>query len=167
MHSYLRYGITAWGNASKTALQPLKSLVNRAVRIMTFAPFGNIDIDSIYKYLNIPQLPQISDLEIGKFIYKSQKGFLPTRNIANHFELRNANVSHSYNLRDRRIAMNPISFNSIHGEKSIQRRGATLWNELSAEIRNSESLNIFKSRFKAHLIEQDQNDEDDFFDILF
>ena len=56
IYSYIRYGIISWGNASQTTLQPLNSLANRAVRIMTFAPFGNIDLDSIYEYLNIPKL---------------------------------------------------------------------------------------------------------------
>ena len=129
IHSYLRYGISAWGNASKTALQPLTSLTNRAVRIMTFAPFGNIDVESIYKYLNILKIPDIFSLETGKFTYKSKNGLLPLEIIANQFELRNANVTHSYNLRDRGIKMETIAFNSTHGEKSIQRRGAKLWLE--------------------------------------
>ena len=42
IHSYVRYGITVWGNASKSALQPLMTSINRAARIMTFAPYGNI-----------------------------------------------------------------------------------------------------------------------------
>ena len=36
-HSYLRYGITAWGNAAENVLKPLHSLLNRVVRIMTLA----------------------------------------------------------------------------------------------------------------------------------
>ena len=43
IHSYMRYGILTWGNASQTSLKPLKVLINRAVRIMTFTPFGRID----------------------------------------------------------------------------------------------------------------------------
>ena len=73
IHSYLRYGIIAWGSATSTALQPLTSLLNRAVRIMTFAPFGNIDVDSIYKYLDIPQTFEVIAIETGKFIFKREK----------------------------------------------------------------------------------------------
>ena len=129
---------------------------------MTFAPFGNIDVDSIYKYLDIPQLSEIHDLETGKFIYKQQRGLLPISNIANYFELRNANVTHQYNLRDRKIAMKNISFNSTHGEKSIQCKGAKLWNGIPEEIRNSASLNIFKKHYKKYLIERDLDDSEDF-----
>ena len=99
VHSYLRYGIISWGNAKSTVLQPLISLANRAVRIMTFAPFGNIDVTSIYKYLNILEIPQLFKLETGKFIYKSQNGLLPINSIAKYFEVRNANAVHHHWFR--------------------------------------------------------------------
>ena len=162
VHSYVRYGISTWGNASKTTMQPLISLINRVVRIMTFAPFGNIDVDSIYQYLNILKVPDIFKLESGKFTFKFQNDLLPTDNIANHFEVRNQNVSHTYNLRDRGIKMETILFNSTHGEKSIQFRGAKIWNEITDEIRNSTSLNIFKSRYKSFLMEEDPIEDNDY-----
>ena len=43
VHSYLRYGILIWGNASKTVRTPLQTLLNKVARIMVSAPFGNID----------------------------------------------------------------------------------------------------------------------------
>ena len=169
VHSYLRYGITAWGNASKTVLEPLVNLVNRAVRIMTFAPFGNIDVKSIYKYLNIPDIPQTFTLETGKFIYKSEKGLLPTHNIAKHFELRNANVVNHHYFRDRStlnhriIQLDTISFQKSHGEKSIQFRGSKLWKKIPVEIRDSDSFAIFKKSFKAHVIADEPQDDDEIY----
>ena len=59
---------------------------------MTFAPFGNIDVKSIYKYLNILEIPQLFTLKIGKFIYESENGLLPLDGIAKHFEVRNATI---------------------------------------------------------------------------
>ena len=157
VHSYLRYGITSWGNATSTAMQPLISLANRAVRIMTFAPFGNIDVKSIYKYLNILEIPQLFTLETGKFIYKSHNGLLPIDCIAKHFEMRNANVTHPHGIRDRRVHkhkfvnLQTISIEKSLGEKSIQFRGAKLWKDLSDEIRDSVSFNIFKKRFNSQV----------------
>ena len=72
VHSYIRYGISSWGSATDTVLQRLISLVNRIVRIMTFAPFGNIDVDSIYKYLDIPKVENTVSFETGKFIFKRE-----------------------------------------------------------------------------------------------
>ena len=53
VHSYVRYGILTWGNASDTALNLLQVILNRAVRIITFAPFGRIDVSTIFKELGI------------------------------------------------------------------------------------------------------------------
>ena len=160
VHSYLRYGITTWGNATSSVLQPLISLANRAVRIMTFAPYGNIDVESIYKYLNILEIPDVFKLETGKFIYKSENGLLLIDSIAKHFQLRNANATHQHWFRDHGIYLQTISHEKSYGEKSIQFRGAKLWNDLSGEIRNSDSLKIFQKRLKEFLLEDDPQNDD-------
>ena len=161
VHSYLRYGITSWGCASSTALQPLISLVNRVVRIMTFAPFGNIDVDAIYKYLDVPRIQDIISLETGKFIYKRENGILPDPDIAKHFEVRNANVTHDYNLRNRKTVLPKTAYDSSYGEKSIQYRGANVWNGLPANIRDCDNLKLFKKHFKSYLLEDSYLDDDD------
>ena len=70
VHSHLRYGVTAWGNASKTTIQPLITMINRAIRIMSFAPFGRIDLKPIYNEFRLLNLDQIFTLESAKFMYK-------------------------------------------------------------------------------------------------
>ena len=166
VYSYIRYGITSWGNASSTTLQPLVSLTTRAVRIMTFAPYGNIDVDSIYKYLDILQIPQVIKLETGKFLFKSHNDLLPTENIANHFEVRNSNV---LGLRDREtinhkiINLNTINHKSSHGEKSLQYRGTKVWSDIPEDIRNSNSLKVFNKHYKAHLIADEPIEDDDIY----
>ena len=47
-YSYLRYGNIVWGNCSKTTIKPLAVIQNRIIKIMTFAPFGRIDVDPVY-----------------------------------------------------------------------------------------------------------------------
>ena len=59
IHSYIRYGIIVWGNASETTLSPLKAVINRAIRIMTFAPFGPLNLDPLYDQLQILDLNQV------------------------------------------------------------------------------------------------------------
>ena len=53
VNSYVRYGLTSWGNASAESLKPLETLVNRAVRIMSFAPLGRLNAKPVYKHLKI------------------------------------------------------------------------------------------------------------------
>ena len=50
----LVHGILAWGTASSNVLEPLKVLSHRVLKIMTFAPFGNINLNpilNVWKFL--------------------------------------------------------------------------------------------------------------------
>ncbi len=69
LNSYIRYGLTTWGNASYDTLQPLRVLTNRAVRIMSFAPFGRLDTKPIYTHFNILDVDNTFLLEAGKLNY--------------------------------------------------------------------------------------------------
>ena len=53
VNSYLRYGISSWGNASSEVLKPLNVLINRVVRIMSFAPLGRLSQNVQDKFTNI------------------------------------------------------------------------------------------------------------------
>ena len=127
---------------------------------MTFAPFGNIDANSIYKYLNVPNVTDTISLEVGKFMYKRERNLIPVPEIANHFELRNLGVSHSYNLRAR-VGMPSITDKSSYGKKSIQTRGSKLWNSLPEEVRSIESVPMFKKKLKTYLLEDLCNENED------
>ena len=67
IHSYLRYGILIWGNASKLVRTPLQTLLNKAARIMVSAPFGNIDLKPAYDYLKILDVSKLFMLETAKY----------------------------------------------------------------------------------------------------
>ena len=45
-----------WGHAAPAVLNPLQTLMNRAIRIMTYAPFGNVDLNPVYKELKLLQV---------------------------------------------------------------------------------------------------------------
>ena len=77
IHSYLRYGILIWGNACQSVLEPLQILVNKAARIMTFAPFGNLDLNPAYEYLKILDVTKTFLLETGKYHFKLVNHLLP------------------------------------------------------------------------------------------
>ena len=99
VHSYLRYGILIWGSASQFVMNSLQTLMNKAIRIMTNAPFGNIDLYPAYKQLGILQVSKIHSLEVGKFHFKSVNNLLPVQ-IGNFFHTSaNQEIHHSYGLR--------------------------------------------------------------------
>ena len=154
IHSYIRYGILIWGNASNSVLQPLQTLLNKAVRIMVSAPFGNIDLKPAYEYLKLLDIPQIFYLETGKHHFKFSKGLLPTQ-IGNYFNnSTDIPIQHTYGLRSRSRLDPPRIFSqSKTGEKSIQFKGSQIWNILPQDIKSCESFSKFKNAYKKFLIE--------------
>ena len=151
-HSYLRYGIIVWGSASEVNLQPLKILVNRAVRIITFAPFGRVDLKPIYSYLKVLDIDKVYSLETYKHMFKVKNNLIPV-SIGNHFKNRNNfEPTHSYNLRNRKKSPQ-IEVRLTSSEKSIQLRGEKLWAELPDTFKSCASLIKFKRMLKLSLLE--------------
>ena len=146
-YSYLRYGNIAWGNATKTTLEPLKKLQNRIIRIMTFAPFGRVDLEPVYLDLKILGLPELHFLEKAKFMHKYHNRKLPSL-FNNYFET-NQTVSHSYNLR-RINYFRPILSN--YAEKMIKHNGLAIWNSIPEEIKNIPNIKSFAYRLKKDIL---------------
>ena len=127
--------------------------MNKAVRIITFAPFGPLDLQPVYRELEFLTLNQTFLFERGKFMYKEKKNLLPTT-IANYFELSPPN-EHRYNLRTRRNNSTTFHCNTINGQKSIQNEGEILWRELPQYLKDIDSKISFKKFYKSHLIGSD------------
>ena len=151
IHSYLRYGIAVWGNATANILKPLQTIVNKALRIMTFAPFGRIDLEPIYKELYILDVKDTFILETSKFMFKLKKGLLPV-SIGDYFgDSQTENRIIPYNLRNR-DRPRLISTRLSSSENTIRIRGERVWNYIPEIVTNT-SFQTFKRLIKYALIE--------------
>ena len=146
-YTYLRYGNIVWGNAAKTVLKPLETLQNRIIRIMTFAPFGRVDLDPVYRDLKILGLPELHFLEKAKFMHKYNNGKLPSL-FNNYFQI-NTTVSHSYNLR-RINYFRPIL--SVYSEKMIKHTGMAIWDTVPDEIKIISNIKSFAYRLRKDIL---------------
>ena len=100
-----------------------------------------------YKQLKIDDLCK---LNIGSFMYKFNNEMLPpmfdemfTTNADNH----NYNTRFALNFE---FPNNKLEF----GNKSISYQGVKIWNSIPSNIKNSKSLNLFKSNYKDSFISQ-------------
>ena len=128
-------------------MKPLVALQNRVLRIMTFAPFGRIDIDELYLKLRLLSLEKIHYLEKSKFMHKYYNNKLPG-NFDNYFEIQTT-VNHSYNLRNRNP---PRQILSIYADKMIKYNGLDIWNTIPNEIQNCQSLRLFSNKLKKDIL---------------
>ena len=131
---------------------------------MTFAPYGNIDLNPIFEFLQILNLDQIYSLEFGKFLYRSLNSIIPPSSLGNYFEEDPFVNHHSYGLRSR---TNNIPTRLVRrtkfAEKSTQINGLKFWNKIPENIRKSDSTQIFKKSYKKYLIEASAESDDSFF----
>ena len=146
-YSYIRYCNIIWGNTSKSILKPLLALQNRIIRIMTFAPYGRIDIDDLYLKLKLISLDKIHFLEKAKFMYRYYNDKLPA-NFENYFQDHTV-VNHSYNLRNRNP---PRQILSCYAEKMIKHNGIAIWNTIPNEIQICQNLKLFSNKLKKDIL---------------
>ena len=129
---YLRYGLVAWGQASKTELDKLLILQKRALRFIFFA---NRCDHAIPLFLKAKILP-INCLHyklLAETMHDVSNDLVPS-NLQDLF-LPTAKV-HSYNTRS--SASNNFFINKSRLEikrKSFSRVGVRLWNELPTKLR--------------------------------
>jgi len=145
-----RYGVVAWGNATEKILKPLKSLLDRVVRIMTFAPF-KINTGPILQFLKFLNVAEIFQFETGKFIFKLRNDMLPISTIAKYFV--RGGVDHSHNLRNSNFHIIPLILLSSFKRRSVHIRGVDLWNDIPESLKSSISFNVFKRDFKLHILQ--------------
>ena len=124
--------------------------MNRAIRILSFAPFGRLDLQPLYEILELLDIEQTYSLEIAKFAYKDKNGLLPTK-IASYFEtpIRRENVRVS--RQSSANAPQHTSFSSF-GQKSIRNVISKVWIGIPDEIKSTIWFKSFKRMYKSHLI---------------
>ena len=156
VNSYLRYGILIWGNASTPILKPLLTLINRAVRIISFAPFGNLNMIPIFQHLNFLDVNQTFQLETAKFIFKEVNGLLPISNIANYFDREPPQSNRPVrSTRNSCINVAPYDVLPDSTKKSIQMRKPQIWDGIPSHIKMAPFFSTFKKSLKAFIIQNE------------
>ena len=117
---------------------------------MTFAPFGNINLNPIFKCLEILDIPQIFDHETAKFLFKDRNNLLPC-SIGNYFQMREYH-NHDYGLRERHDRLPKIVCRTVQAENSLQHREIELWNSIPNETKSCITPYTFKKQYKSYLL---------------
>ena len=100
-------------------------------------------------------IEQIHNFEKGKFMYRLVNKKLPC-NFENLWSpLRE---STQYNLRSNDDGkIKEVFARTNYGYKMIQTSGARLWNSIPRAIKNGESLNIFTTQYRKHILSDQAN----------
>ena len=112
----------------------IQKLQNRAARVLTYS---NYDADAGYLF------ELLGWKNLATMVYKSLHGLAPDY-LCSKFERRKT----AYNLRDSENKLNVPLPRTNYYKNSFSYSGATLWNSVPRDIRQAESLGLFKRLIK-------------------
>ena len=133
------YYSLVWGNCGKTLSNKLQKLQNRAARVITSSNF-DVDVDSLFHKLSWKDLKSQRQIQNALMVFKSLNGLVPEYPTSKFVKRNESN----YSLRDSVNELVPFP-RTNDMKNSFSYSGATLWNSLPCNIRESGSLNQFKS----------------------
>jgi len=131
----------------KTHLDKLQRVQNAAARMLTGTKKRE-HITPVLKELHWLPIMQRIDYKILLFTYKALKGLAP-KYLSDMIKP----VSHSRTLRSssKLLLEVPRSQSATYGDRGFSIAAPVLWNNLSEDIKRSDSVDIFKKRLKTHL----------------
>ena len=132
------YYSLVWGNCGKTLSNKLQKLQNRAARVITSSNF-DVDVDSLFHKLSWKDLKSQRQIQNALMVFKSLNGLVPEYPTSKFIKRNESN----YSLRDSVNKLVPFP-RTNDMKNSFSYSGATLWNSLPCNIRESGSLNQFK-----------------------
>ncbi len=137
---HFRYCCSVWGCCGSTGINQLQKLQNRAARIVTNSSF-DAPSGPLIEILGWKTIVELIHIESKTMVFKSLNELAP-QYMESLFE-RNWQFS-SRSLRNTETDLRIPKKISTNGQRCFSFRGAKLWNGLSAELKKSPSLNIFK-----------------------
>ena len=145
VYPYLTYCIQVWGNTFPTYLDPINKSLKRIIRIITHSSY-RAHTQPLYKSLGILNLNGIYCYMMAAFMFKFKENDLPVI-----FEGMFKTTTHNYPTRQANDYRVP-GWNIEIKRRAVSVQGAMIWRNVPAPIKNSCSLNVFKSAMKKHII---------------
>ena len=136
VQSHFDYCSLVWGNCGKTSSSKLQKLQNRAARVITSSSY-DVDVDSLFHKLSWKELHSQRQIQKALMVFKSLNGLVPEY-LTSKFVTRNVS---NYALRDSANKLVVPFPRTNYMKNSFSYSGATLWNSLPCNIRESSSLN--------------------------
>ena len=137
MNLFLSYCVLIWGGTFETHLNSVIIQQKKIIRLIADAPFLS-HTTPLFSRLKILKFTDIYKLNLGIFMYKSGNMFT---------------CNHNLNTRNRNQAV-PFRHRLTVTQHSVTFKGPHFWNSLPENLRNADSLPIFKRLLKAHLLNQ-------------
>ena len=148
-YPYMIYCNQVWGNNYPTIINKLVLIQKKLVRIITCSPYRAHTEPLMYAY-KILSSTDINTYLTGTFMYQCIHKDAPEL-FLNFFS-----TNSDYHDRDTRHSSDlHVPYGRLDVRKfSIIIHGANVWNSLPNQIKNAQSVHVFKQQFRNYLIEK-------------
>ena len=145
--SHLSYGILCWGRCSRSSMQPLQILLNKAIKCINFKKLTTSEQEtlSLFHKDKVLTVHDMFKQELGKFMFKYHKGLLPC-NFDNYFM--SVSSVHSYSTRSSTANYFLPRKNKSQGLCGLSYLGEKLWSGVPDIIKSKNSLSSFSKSYK-------------------
>ena len=144
---YLNYGLVAWGNAATSQINRLCILQKKAIRIINNAEF-RAHTNNLFLKNKVLKIKDLYIFQLGQLMYKLINQQLPLP--FNDMFVKNDSI-HKHFTRQASSFHLPLNRTSF-AQKTFVFTGPKLWNSLSNDIIQCNSIQIFKGRLKSFLL---------------
>ena len=152
IYSRIKYSIEVFGSASDSKMKKLQMMQNKLMKLLTNKDrmYGTV---KLHNELDILQIQDIFETSVLNFVFKCVKD-VTIEPFKNYFTFRHEH--HHYNLRNNEhITTNKILQNM--GKNTTHFKGASLWNDLSDDVRSitgeKEFKRVLSKMYKSRYIE--------------
>ena len=145
---YLNYGILAWGNSHKFLLDRLLLLQKKSLRII-FNTHARSHTNPLFFENKILKIADLYSFQLGQFMYNYNNNSLPS---AFDRMFQKNQSFHNYPTRRSNEFHLPL-LRTLLAQNTFIYTGPRLWNSLDDAIKNSRTLNSFKSNLRYSLLQ--------------
>lgn len=145
-----QYCSTIYINCNKEDIEKLQLIQNRAMRIVLNCEYLTPSVFMI-RALNWLSISQQIKFNVAIYVYKMLNGLLPSYLYENCIFTRD--IHHRTTRLASTNALRMPNFRLEFSRKSLFYNGVKLFNELPNDIKNSQSLSIFKSKCRTYISE--------------
>ena len=145
IHPYLLYGITIWENTYATHLKRLKSLQNKAVKVIAGGQYFD-HATAYYKLLNILKIEDLYTLEVAKVMHKFSRNKLLNK-FFSFFTLINAIHTRTTRLASSNLNLYIPLYQTEKMQRFFKFEGVSIWNSVPQDMKIL-SFDSFKIQFK-------------------
>ena len=141
----------SWGNTYKTALTKLKTIHNKAIRVIFYVPQRE-SATAYYTILDILKLENIFKQKLACFTYKLIYEKDQTPEIFHNF-IELAKETHSYNTRfSSRLNLHKPKVRTNYGIHTFKFAAVAIWEMVPMELKTEISVKRFKQKYRTFLL---------------